>query len=79
MRSFKNLFIIKTYQPFDVIRIGTTKFIFLKCTNIKEYLAVASLAKSMNYLILIVQYIDDIYMFDENLFDLARGFIIIYK
>jgi hypothetical protein len=79
MRLFSNLFRIKTYKELDVIFIGQSKFIFTKLENLKSIQVLIDYAKVNNYLIFIVDYITDIYMYDEEVFNLGDGFVIIYK
>lgn len=79
MRLFSNLFRIKTYKELDVILIGRSKFIFKKLENLKSIQVLIDYAKVNNYLVFLVDYITDIYMFDEEVFNLAEGFLIIYK
>ena len=79
MRLFINLFRIKTYKELDVIFIGRSKFIFSKLENLKSIQVLIDYAKVNNYLIFIVDYITDIYMYDEEVFNLGDGFLIIYK
>lgn len=79
MRNFSSLFKLKEYNPFEVILIGFDKFIFTKVSSYKEINTIINLTKVDDYIILMVDNIDDIYMYEDDIFTLAKNFIIIYK
>ncbi len=79
MRTFTNLFKIKNYSEIEVILIGMTKLILTKIPCIKTLTALLTYAKHMNYIVLIVDQLSDIYMYDEEIFNLSNGFIIFFK
>ena len=63
----------------DIMFIGNTKFIYIKIPNIKLFTSLLTYAKYQDYIVLIVDQIDDIYMYDERIFNFSEGFIIFYK
>ncbi len=79
MRGFKDLFRIKKSEYLEVIKIGNSKFIFEKDTNILKIKALINYAKVKNYIVLYLDNINDIYMINEEIFNLSNGFIIFYK
>lgn len=79
MRGFKDLFRIKKSEYLEVIKIGNSKFIFEKDTNILKIKALINYAKVKNYIVLYLDNVNDIYMINEEIFNLSNGFIIFYK
>ena len=79
MRGFKDLFRIKKSEYLEVIKIGNSKFIFEKDTNILKIKALINYAKVKNYIVLYLDNINDIYMINEDIFNLSNGFIIFYN
>jgi hypothetical protein len=79
LRTFVNLFRIKKYQSIEILWIGNSKFIFLKMPKVKLFKSLVTYANYFNYIILIVDSISDIYIFNEEMFNLSDGFIIFYK
>lgn len=79
MRNFTNLFKMKCYPVLDVIMIGNSKFIFTSLLNMKKVKPLLRYANLKNYIVFIVDNISDIYMFDEEIFNLSDGFIIFLK
>lgn len=79
MRGFKDLFRIKKSEYLEVIKIGNSKFIFEKDTNILKIKALINYAKVKNYIVLYLDNLNDIYMINEEIFNLSNGFIIFYK
>lgn len=79
MRNFTNLFKMKYYPVLDVIMIGNSKFIFTSLLNMKKVKPLLRYANLKNYIVFIVDIISDIYMFDEEIFNLSDGFIIFLK
>ena len=79
MRGFKDLFRIKKSEYLEVIKIGNSKFIFEKDTNILKIKALINYAKVKNYIVLYLDNVIDIYMINEEIFNLSNGFIIFYK
>lgn len=79
MRGFKDLFKIKKSEYLEVIKIGNSNFIFEKDTNILKIKALINYAKVKNYIVLYLDNVNDIYMINEEIFNLSNGFIIFYK
>jgi len=79
MRGFKDLFKIKKSEYLEVIKIGNSKFILEKDTNILKIKALINYAKVKNYIVLYLDNVNDIYMINEEIFNLSNGFIIFYK
>lgn len=79
MRGFKDLFKITKNEYLEVIKIGNSKFIFEKDTNILKIKALINYAKVKNYIVLYLENVNDIYMINEEIFNLSNGFIIFYK
>lgn len=79
MRGFKDLFKITKSEYLEVIMIGNSKFIFEKDTNILKIKALINYAKVKNYIVLYLDNVNDIYMINEEIFNLSNGFIIFYK
>lgn len=79
MRNFTNLFKMKYYPALDIIMIGNSKFIFTSLLNMKKVKPLLRYANLKNYIVFIVDNISDIYMFDEEIFNLSDGFIIFLK
>lgn len=79
MRGFKDLFRFTKSEYLEVIKIGNSKFIFEKDTNILKIKALINYAKVKNYIVLYLDNVNDIYMINEEIFNLSNGFIIFYK
>ena len=78
MRNIFNLFSLKDYLNIEVFYIGTTKYIYTKYNNYNQLLALIKYCNICDGVILMVDKLENIYMFNELIFDISKLYLIIF-